>query len=638
MKLAFCIFKYFPYGGLQKDLYRCIEIALSHGHEIDLYTMHSEGPLPSGVNLILVPVWGWTNHSRALLFSFKLNLIFNRISYDKIIGFNKIPNLDIYFTGENCFAQNLKNRSFLIFSFFPRYIVFSYLEKKVFHEKSKTEILLISPNEKKIYKNFYHTKENQFHILPPGIEKRSFSSINEKEIKKEIRAKYNISEDMTWILFVASNYNLKGLDRLLKAIHILDHSLHKKVTLSIVGDDESKSYKLFIEKNELKTRIDFLGASNSVYELMTSADLLVHPAKLELAGKVLLEALINHLPILTTEVCGCAHYVLESQGGIVLDEPFSQDHFILALKKILNHEQLDIYKNNLNKYNISNDVYKTHNLILDKIESLPSKQYRNFYIHSNLIHHFPRDKKSCIDYVFQLEGKVYRHIKNRKTILSSIMGEDYFIKIHKGVGWYEIIKNLMAFKWIALGAKQEYKAICEMSRIGILTPKIYAYATDGINPAKINSFIITKSIEHQYILKKLCETWSNCPPSFLFKRRLIHRIAEITRKMHSAGINHRDYYLSHFLLNKRTEQDFDLYLIDLHRAQIRKKVPFRWLSKDLSALYAACKEITCLSNSDIYYFLKEYYQRPIRNIFKEKRLLFWWIKVRAALFYHKRED
>ena len=636
MKLAFCIFKYFPYGGLQRDMFRATEIAIARGHEVDIYTMSWEGNAPAGAVIKIISVSGFTNHGRAKFFCSKLKKIFNGTAYDRIVGFNKIPGIDIYFTGENCFSQHLQDKSSAIMRYFPRYFIFSFLERKVFEKNSETEILLISPREKAIYQKFYHTQNEKFHLLFPGIERRSFSNEEALSVRNRIRALYNISEEKIWLLFVASDYALKGLGRILDAIAVLDTTFSEKIILTVVGQDKSTSYQEFLTQHKIKIRVDFLGASNNIYELMSSADLLVHPAKLELAGKVLLEAIVNHLPVLTTEVCGCAYYIEESRGGKVLSEPFSQTMFTTTLEKMLQPGMLQQYRDNLLAYQINEGVYQSHQYLVDCIEKLNVHYLRDFFVDTFLIKHLPLHKQTCIEYIFSLEGQIFRQVKSRKTISTMISGRDYFVKMHHGVGWKEIFKNIFSFKFATLGAKQEYKAIREMEKSGILVPEICAYATDGLNPAKINSFIVTKQIDYQYDLEKFCQTWPIQPPSFLFKRKLIQRVAEIARKMHAAGMNHRDFYLCHFLLDDRSENDFDLYLIDLHRVQIRKSTPLRWKIKDLSGLYFSAMEIG-LTRHDEYYFLKNYYQQPLKTIFRKHPLQLLWLNLRAKMLYRRHQ-
>lgn len=636
MKLAFCIFRYFPYGGLQRDLYCAVEVAIARGHEVTIYTMTWQGTVPAGAKLETLTFCALTNHARAQLFSRHLRKIFNNHAYDRVIGFNKISDLDVYFTGENCFAQHVQNKRFFWLRFFPRYYVFSSLEKQVFSRKAATQVLLIAPKEKAVYQKFYYTPEERFHFLLPSIRKKNFSDSEAVNIRQKMRAFYRIPEEKTWVLFVASDYALKGLPRVLSAIIALDQALHSRMMLTVLGQDESAAYVAYLAEKAVKTRVDFLGASNEIYEIMSSADLLVHPAKMELAGKVLLEAMINYLPVLTTAICGCASYVAQSGGGVVLAEPYSPLNFNRALLNCIQKNQLHTFRKNLMTYAIDPRIYNAHQQCIDYVENLPHSMVRDFFLDQDLAQHLSSDKKICMRQIFALEGKVYRQVAGRKTIFMHLYGKDYFIKMHYGVGWYEILKNSVVLKSVALGAQQEYKAIRAMQDAKILVPEVCAYATSGTNPAKISSFIITKCIYYQYDLGNLCHIWQTNPPTFSFKRALIQRVAEIARNMHAAGMNHRDFYLCHLLLDQRSERDFDLYLIDLHRVQIRKTVPLRWKIKDLAGLYFSAMDVG-LTRFDRFYFLMHYYQLPIKTILQTKGFLWWWIHHKAQRLYNRQK-
>ena len=93
---------------------------------------------------------------------------------------------------------------------------------------------------------------------------------------------------------------------------------------------------------------------------------------------------------------------------------------------------------------------------------------------------------------------------------------------------------------------------------------------------------------------------------------LIKRVATMVRDMHAAGINHRDCYICHFLLHlpfSGKEEVLKISVIDLHRAQIRAKVPRRWRDKDLIGLYFSSMNIG----------LKVYFSAPLKDILKQEQ-------------------
>ena len=67
-------------------------------------------------------------------------------------------------------------------------------------------------------------------------------------------------------------------------------------------------------------------------------------------------------------------------------------------------------------------------------------------------------------------------------------------------------------------------------------------------------------------------------------RRLIVQVADIARRFHAAGFNHRDFYCCHFLAKETSPDCFDVRLIDLQRVQRRRWFRRRWIVKDLAQL------------------------------------------------------
>ena len=95
----------------------------------------------------------------------------------------------------------------------------------------------------------------------------------------------------------------------------------------------------------------------------------------------------------------------------------------------------------------------------------------------------------------------------------------------------------------------------------------------------------------------------------------------MVRDMHAAGINHRDCYICHFLLHlpfSGKEEVLKISVIDLHRAQIRAKVPRRWRDKDLIGLYFSSMNIG-LTQRDIWRFMKVYFSAPLKDILKQEQ-------------------
>ena len=218
VNFAFCIFKYFPFGGLERDFTRIIQACQQNGHDIDVYTMKWEGEKPENLRITLIPSKGLTNHSRCNHFVKRFFSIIKTKNYNAIVGFNRMPKLDIYYAGDICYKDNVHNQHNFLYKLTKRYRVYSKFENAVFSRKSKTHIMYIAENVKGTYVKYYDTQKERFHFLTPGIDKKRIAIKNPKSAREKIRKLYKITEQQKIILFIGSNYKFKGLDRSILAL------------------------------------------------------------------------------------------------------------------------------------------------------------------------------------------------------------------------------------------------------------------------------------------------------------------------------------------------------------------------------------------------------------------------------------
>lgn len=239
-----------------------------------------------------------------------------------------------------------------------------------------------------------------------------------------------------------------------------------------------------------------------------------------------------------------------------------------------------------------------------------------------------------------LRGKVLRNVKGRTTLRFTLNGDAYFLKIHRGVGWLEITKELLQLKRPVLGAENEWRALNLLKRIGVETMTPAAYGTKGANPASRRSFIITEELTATESLEDFCRDWPGRPPSFRLRVALIERVASMVRQMHRHGMNHRDCYICHFHLDISAGRDridperFHLYVIDLHRARIRRRVPTRWIVKDLAGLYFSAMDLG-LTRTDCLRFIRTYEQKAAREILPDRRGFWRRVSCTAVALYRK---
>jgi UDP-glucose:(heptosyl)LPS alpha-1,3-glucosyltransferase len=372
VKLAFCLFKYFPFGGLQRDFLRIAKECLLRGHEVDVFTMEWEGEQESGLSITLLPSPGRQNHVRTKQFAEAIIPYVQ--NHDLVIGFNKMPHLDVYYAADTCYQAKARTQRGSWYRLTPRYRQMVAAETAVFSSQLKTHILLISSVQQTEYSRFYATPAERFYLLPPGIARDRMAPVNATEIRQSMRASLNVRDNDYVLLFIGSGFKTKGLDRALLSIAALPKEMREKTHLYIVGQDTPTLFLRQAKKQGIIDRIHFLGGRNDVSQLLLAGDLLLHPAYNENTGTVLLEALVAGLPVLTSDVCGYAQYIQKAQAGYVIPSPFCQKKFNQMVSYSLLSDQRFQWQKNAIDFSHTADIYNMPSRAADFLESLKGKK------------------------------------------------------------------------------------------------------------------------------------------------------------------------------------------------------------------------------------------------------------------------
>lgn len=357
MKLAFVLYKYFPFGGLQRDMVRIAQACQQQGHEIYVYTLSWQGDRPAGFHIHVLPVKRYANHARYQTFYQSLPTQFSRHQINRVIGFNKMPGLDFYYAADPCLKEKLfKERSWLTRQL-PRYRHFLEFESAVFEPASRTEILMISQRQQAIYQHYYHTPDERMHMLPPGIAMDRMATPDAASVRAEFRAEFGLAQDDLLILCIGSGFKTKGLDRSLRALASLPDELASCTHLIAIGSDNASSFVKLANKLGVADRFQALYGRDDIPRFLQGGDLLLHPAYYENSGMVILEAVVAGLPVLVTDNCGYAFYVAAADAGKVVTSPFSQETLNQMLRQMLISPQREKWARNGIAYSRNHDLY-----------------------------------------------------------------------------------------------------------------------------------------------------------------------------------------------------------------------------------------------------------------------------------------
>lgn len=242
----------------------------------------------------------------------------------------------------------------------------------------------------------------------------------------------------------------------------------------------------------------------------------------------------------------------------------------------------------------------------------------------HLAAHLPQE--NVFDSVLSLRGQMFRAHKNRRTLCCEIGGRAYFVKVHDRTPIAEFARHLLHARWPITSAEPERRGIARLAELGVPTVRCAGFGMRGATPWTRQSFIITEALEGFIHLDEAARFWQSLAPRVAarLKHAAISELAAIARAMHEHGLNHRDFYLCHFMLPQRDFNGFrageslQLHVIDLHRVQCRSRVPARWIAKDLSGLLFSSIDLG-VTTLDCTRFLRAYWGKGWRERLRGQR-------------------
>jgi hypothetical protein len=193
------------------------------------------------------------------------------------------------------------------------------------------------------------------------------------------------------------------------------------------------------------------------------------------------------------------------------------------------------------------------------------------------------------------EGHCWRampHRENWRFDLSDGRGGScrVYVKKHHVRRWRSWLRTRLAVRPAATPARIEMENVARLRQAGIESMRVIALGERFHPDGLVESFLITEELrgflELQFFLPRRFAT--RRPMITRGRNRdldhLVRRVAEITRKFHQTGYNHRDLYAGHFFVREPSAGEFEIRLIDLQRVQHRRRFRRRWLVKDLAQL------------------------------------------------------
>ena len=175
-------------------------------------------------------------------------------------------------------------------------------------------------------------------VIPNGVSLPLINSEATSEVRLRVRNTLKIDDNEIVVTCVARFVALKSQESLIDAFAKLTDN--RSIRLIFAGDGPTLSHCMDKSKAlGLEDRIDFLGFTSNVSDLLTASDIFALSSTTEGLSRSILEAMGHGLPVIATNVGGNSELVEHNVSGLLI-KPNSPDDYLENLQRLVGDSDL----------------------------------------------------------------------------------------------------------------------------------------------------------------------------------------------------------------------------------------------------------------------------------------------------------
>jgi UDP-glucose:(heptosyl)LPS alpha-1,3-glucosyltransferase len=346
MDIAFCYESVLPArGGCETYIADLARRLVADGHAVHLYAARWDpNALPATVQYHRLPPATGPRFLRPWRFGSACARAVAEDRHQISIGFNKTWGQDILYPQGGLHVASaahnlLKHRhpvargmARLAKTFDLAHWSFARLERRQYLGTDGPLVIVNSRMVRDDFERYYGIDPRAVGVVPNAIDPARFREEDRPRRRLEWRQRWGIGAEETVALFVAMNYQLKGLEPLLYAVRRLP--IRPPFRLLIAGNPDTHRYERLARRLGIIDRVCFIGFCPETRNCYFAADFLVHPTFYDPCSLVVLEALACGLPVITSRFNGASELLHPPREGYVIEDPHDHEHLAWCMNQL----------------------------------------------------------------------------------------------------------------------------------------------------------------------------------------------------------------------------------------------------------------------------------------------------------------
>jgi len=322
--VALCIYRYTQFDGRSARLLRIALACRGRAFHVRVFAASWHGARPTDIEIVIVPVEALTDFRRFDRYVRWVTRALSTSPAHCVVGFEKMPGLDVYFAHEGAAAETAANLRTRRFRGSGAFKVLQDAERSLL--KSDAEI--VYPCSADAERFALSVDPSRVSVLPIGVDDAPSGGR---------RGHVDAARDgEVVLLFVASDFVSDGFDRVLFMLSRLSDVERKSCRLLAVtaADVVTAAFARMADGMGILDCVEFETADD-LSDAFERADILLHVPYGCDTNPVVLDALARGVPVIASAACGYAQCIRRGALGVVLDTPFDQRQFNACVARAL---------------------------------------------------------------------------------------------------------------------------------------------------------------------------------------------------------------------------------------------------------------------------------------------------------------
>jgi UDP-glucose:(heptosyl)LPS alpha-1,3-glucosyltransferase len=319
-RVAVVVPKYGTVGGGERFVYELTE-RLARNGRYEIHVLANRWvPGPAPVVFHKIPRVPFPRFLRQAIFARLVGRELERGRFDLVHTHDRIFRADVFTmhsTPHETWVRDIRKRRP---SLFDR--VTAWVERRMMEEGGCRWYLPVSTIAGEAYKAAYRIDPSRMRVQHPGVDPERFSAADRSACRGAIRGEHGIGPSEVVILFVGMNFEVKGLDAILRAVaRVKSLRPDAALRLLVVGKGNVGKYRSMASSLGIGGEVIFRGpVEKGVEEYYLASDLFILLSKFDTFGMVVLEAMAARLPVIVSANVGAKDLVEEGVNGFVLPD------------------------------------------------------------------------------------------------------------------------------------------------------------------------------------------------------------------------------------------------------------------------------------------------------------------------------